>query len=596
MSIAASAVVLIAGAAIGLKLWYGPSAESRKSEPTMRQITSNTLEASPVAAAISPDGKYVAYVDLLGTHLRDIDTGATHSIVPHDTLDVLGLGWFPDGNRLRLTAQTPGGKGFATWVVPILGGAPRKLRDDAGGAQVSPDGSQILFHNLLVDPYGSSLKGIWVMGPNGENARQLLPDTDGVNDIQYVAWSPNGKKVLLLRGNRLDPVAKPTLAIYDLATSQPIALFSIPKLLPIDGGSCLWLPDHRIIVTLREPAPNDSSVNLWEIRLDPRTNATSGEPKRLTSWVDSSVAICNATRDGKRLAFLKMRTQLAVYAADLEDGGRRLRNVRRVTFDSRDQEPSAWTRDSRSIYFSSKRQGTLDIFKQEVEARLAEPVVSGPAAEAEARLSPDGSLLLYMVRPAGLDAAPSRLMRVPVAGGAPELILEGEHIFDYQCPTSPAASCVVVEFQDRQATYSFLDPVKGKGREILHEETAVPAWGLSPDGSRLVLIGSLPNPSIRVVNVSDGRAETLPLEGLASPAAVSWSFDGKALFFSDVDVQGKSPLWRLVRAELTGQVHVLHRAEVPFILFYNLLPSPDGRYLAFLHVFYETNAWIVEDF
>ncbi len=49
-------------------------------EPTLQQITANPSDDPAVVAAISPDGKYLAYTDLGGLHLRLVETGETHSL------------------------------------------------------------------------------------------------------------------------------------------------------------------------------------------------------------------------------------------------------------------------------------------------------------------------------------------------------------------------------------------------------------------------------------------------------------------------------------------------------------------------------------
>jgi serine/threonine-protein kinase len=52
----------------------------RLAEATERQITTNSLDAPIVFAAISPDGKYVAYSDAAAIYLRLIDTGETRML------------------------------------------------------------------------------------------------------------------------------------------------------------------------------------------------------------------------------------------------------------------------------------------------------------------------------------------------------------------------------------------------------------------------------------------------------------------------------------------------------------------------------------
>src|SRR5207249_11353239 len=100
-------------------------------------------------------------------------------------------------------------------------------------------------------------------------------------------------------------------------------------------------------------------------------------------------------RDGMRLVFLKQRRQDDVYVGLLEANGSRLEQARRLTLDDRLDYPSGWTRDSKSVFFQSNRQGTFDIFKQGIEDRTASVVIDGPGDQYDPVLSPDGSMLLY---------------------------------------------------------------------------------------------------------------------------------------------------------------------------------------------------------
>jgi DNA-binding winged helix-turn-helix (wHTH) protein len=59
--------------------WYGGRDPGRQIE-SRRQITANSVDDPVFRATVSPDGKYLAYTDSGGIHLRQIDTGETHSL------------------------------------------------------------------------------------------------------------------------------------------------------------------------------------------------------------------------------------------------------------------------------------------------------------------------------------------------------------------------------------------------------------------------------------------------------------------------------------------------------------------------------------
>jgi eukaryotic-like serine/threonine-protein kinase len=77
--VAAAAVLIVAAFAV---LWLRSTrpAPAGGAHLQQRTLTSNSPENPVYAAAISPDGKYVAYADVTGVFLRLLETGETHTI------------------------------------------------------------------------------------------------------------------------------------------------------------------------------------------------------------------------------------------------------------------------------------------------------------------------------------------------------------------------------------------------------------------------------------------------------------------------------------------------------------------------------------
>jgi eukaryotic-like serine/threonine-protein kinase len=78
----ATGLVAVAGAAGWLALGNRSGREQRSAavEIRERQVTSNPIDAPVFFAAISADGRYVAYSDIRGLHVRFIETGETRTI------------------------------------------------------------------------------------------------------------------------------------------------------------------------------------------------------------------------------------------------------------------------------------------------------------------------------------------------------------------------------------------------------------------------------------------------------------------------------------------------------------------------------------
>ena len=191
-------------------------------------------------------------------------------------------------------------------------------------------------------------------------------------------------------------------------------------------------------------------------------------------------------------------------------------------------------------------------------------------------------------------------MRVPVDGGTPELVVETKSSANLACPTTPAASCVLSESENRKPTFYLLDVFKGKGREIARFSRRVPSWTLAPDGTQIAFIGGAPESGdddmkLRAMRVSDGAMRELDVPGVALPQDLAWSPDGRSLFLIELVAKGGSPGWRVLHADLAGHVKVLRYSKLMWQWLSDPLPSPDGRYLSFGVLEFQSNAWSLEN-
>jgi Tol biopolymer transport system component len=93
----------------------------------------------------------------------------------------------------------------------------------------------------------------------------------------------------------------------------------------------------------------------------------------------------------------------------------------RLTLDERRDLPFAWTPDSKSVIFSSDRDGVYHIFKQRIDQTVPELLVGGKEEAMGPRLAPDNATVLYVTWPRlGDPAIHGRIMRVPLSGGPPQ--------------------------------------------------------------------------------------------------------------------------------------------------------------------------------
>jgi serine/threonine protein kinase len=562
-----------------------------RSDFSERQLTFNTPEnVVRGVSEISPDGKQLAYLDTKGPKLRVIDTGEIRDIpLPPELQDRFSkVTWFPDGKKVLLTSilKTEGSPILAT---SIFGGTPRTLRKEGWLAAASPQGSAVAF-------IGGQSNEIWVMGPNGENARKIC--TSGSQPYTALAWSPTGQRLAFIKpgsdgGGSLETVA--------LEGGLPRVVVSDPALESAFVNAPLgWSRDGRIIFAFAEQG--SSGTNLWSIVTDARTGRPSGRPTKITNWGGIFAVSPSMSMDGSRLAVGKIRFQLDVYVADLSEKGTRLEDPRRLTVSDSIDSPDAWTRDGNAVLFDSNRTGNIQLFRQQLGQDTARRMIGGSDDETDAALSPDGAWVLYWATKAGKSPpATKRLMRLPTSGGPPELVLEiandPDSLFD--CSSAPGGLCIFSRREEGRSVFYALDPQHGVGKELARVDRAIQEmpganskahdFATSPEGGRIAILTlDQSDHRIDILDLRNGGERSLPLPKTRMVGSLAWASDGSALFASLGGV--------IIRVELDGRTHVILDSRKK--QWYGFIhPSPDGRYLAFgSEPSQAANIWLLENF
>lgn len=93
------ASLAMVGAVLGLRFAERGPAFVEPRRIISRPLTSNPQELRLTAAAVSPDGVYLAFTDVSGLYLRRVETSETHPLPLPDAGRVVRLSWFPDGTR-----------------------------------------------------------------------------------------------------------------------------------------------------------------------------------------------------------------------------------------------------------------------------------------------------------------------------------------------------------------------------------------------------------------------------------------------------------------------------------------------------------------
>jgi len=612
-----AAMISIAGAAWWFTERRGASLHGL-TELKQVQLTANSSENAVTSGAISPDGKYLAYTDTLGIHIKLMETGETRDIAPPESLRGMQVSWSivdnwaRDGSRVIANAEVAG-MAPSIWSVPVMVGAPRKLRENATAGSVSQDGLLVAFTSKL-SGIGDD-RELWSMSVDGERA-QKISEVDENSSFTGAEWSPHARRIAYVWTHQYGKK-------IDLALESRDLLGGAASVIPTWVWDFSWARDGRLIYSLDEAGPIGESCNFWGVRVDEKTGQPLEQPQRLTHWAGFCMDSTSMSGDGKRLAFRKWAYYGNIYTADLDGSGEHISAVRRLTLNEGRNYPSAWTADSSAVIFGAYRDGQWGIFKQRVGTDDAEPIATVADAKnlspyglddiwsASARLSPDGAWVLYFVAPKVKDAAdpylaPARLMRVPVAGGNREQVLTARTLHRPACARAPVNLCVISEKSAdmREMIFTAFDPVGGRGKELARfaadPEARFPNdyfWDLSPDGGTIAILQS-GYPSIHFISLNGGGTRTIEVKGWEKLWSVNWAVDGRAVYVGAASKRGPS----LLRVDLRGAARVIWEQRGTsgiMVATYSspwAVASPDGKHLAIYEWSLSGNMWMMENF
>ena len=569
------AIAFLSVVAIAVLVWVLWRHPSRTTEVVERKLTANSLENGVKSAAVSPDGKLLAYSDNTGLYLKEIRTGETHRVPLPQNFSADVSDWFPDGSHLLVSQQEQPDK-LNLWSVSVFGGTPRQLTNNGAGGSVSPDGAHIAFQS---HGYGQEE---WVMRSDGTEPVKVASDKSSW--VGQPTWSPDGNRVAYIRDSEMYNARVTAVEVNEWRNGRAQTFFSDNRL----GPSLHWLPDGRLVYVMGDEIDHHGA-SIWTVPFPP--SGKPGEPpKRATRGV-GWIWQLSASHDGKVLTFLRENSVSSAYLAALAPDGTQLLAHRRLTLDENENDPFAWTPDGKAVLFSSDRNGTSAIFKQPTDQPLAESLTTSAEQLKQPRVTPDGSEILYISTPksASLET-PSSLFAIPIGGGAPRLVLKDVGIWNVQCANAPLNFCLYsVAKGDDMETFRF-DVKNGKSSYPSQVDPGC-NWSLSPDGSQRAIVCPSLKETIRLRSTLTGKTRDVRVTGHHEMGSIVWSADGKSLLVAGKTPEGGSALLRIT---LDGKASVLLRSTTTEIL--GAIPSPDGRSLAIAEKSVYNNVWMIENF
>jgi Tol biopolymer transport system component len=281
--------------------WKNPLAGARFTRLT-------DWEGSEVDAAISSDGKFVAFLsDRVGPFDAWVmQVGSDEAInLSRGLLNELNapyirnLGFASDDSHvwIRTTPYRGQRTGGVAWLVPTLGGNPRPFLPKAISIAWSADRARLVYHTA------GPGEPVFVADRNGANANQIFIDKPGIHN-HYPVWSPDGRFIYFIRG---------TTALYDMD------IWRIPS-----GGGMVerltnyhsrvayptFLDERTLLYTA--PRPDRSGSGLYAMDVDRRI------PHAVSFGLEEYLSVA-ASADGRRLVATVANPTSHLWSAPITD-------------------------------------------------------------------------------------------------------------------------------------------------------------------------------------------------------------------------------------------------------------------------------------
>lgn len=563
-------------------------------EPRPRQLTTNSAERPVKAAAISPDGSYVAYVEKTGEGektncklWRRSDGGADALTALRDS-EIFRLSWL-DADTLLVSGKVGLEETAGIWLVPILGGpaGPSKVltNQDEVGEAAALDRSHIAF-------VGGGRNELWLTAAGGQPPRLMLRGERG-DEFGGLAWLAGGRRLLFDRLHLAGNIYRVTVETLDVESGQTsVVIANNPRL----RAGCASTNGRLYFAVEYEP-PDQNDTSIWEMKIDPRSGAVTRAANLLVKSTGATVHGLSTDASGERLVLLKGPYQADVWVGDFDRATGALSASRRLTHDDSNDLPTAWTPDGRAVLFHSNRGGKYAIYKQEPGGAEAERIIYGDEDYRGARVGPGGQLF-YLARRGDWQQNKTDSVRLKVSapdGGGPRVVCEMRALLSVRCPLAGGKPCVM----GQRDILSLSDELIFRGltgdgpgaelRRVKDLPLGREYWDVSPDGSTLaVVIDGAPDATIRVLGL-DGMEKDVTVKGRGGFQSLDWAPDGRGWYVSSRSVRSSDLLY----VDVDGNDRVLWRSVDGFETWG--VPSPDGSHLAILEWTMSGNVWLIDE-
>jgi len=526
-------LVTVSALAYGLYRIFAP----RESAPHFQKVkfTRLTSLGNAKSAAISPDGRFIAYVQYengrYSLWTKAVTTGSAVQIVPPTEVeDIHHTAFSPDGDYVYYLL-TEINREDVLYQIPVLGGTPKKVAKDVlSPITFSPDGQQFAFTRKVETDYR-----VIVMKADSSAERILKPKMLNF----FPSWSPDGKTIAT---GLFKDVQQMTVVGVDVQTEtlKPLTRQTWARV-----GRIAWLKDLSGLLLAARERPEEN-VQLWKLSLP------SGEASRITNdlndyGIDEELRLGYArnffpnlsiTADSRALVTTQSELSSSIWVVPVNKN----QPARQLTFRGQTRDGYfglVGTADGRIVY-ASTAGSNYTLWVMDGDGSRARQLTDARASDRFPAISPDGRYIIFSSNRAGQN----NLWRIEMDGSNPKQLTKGK--YDTDPSFSPDGRWLFYAGASPSTGLFALWKVSIEGGDPV-QITEAGRWpAVSPDG-QWIAYNYYDRQSLRTraaIMPIAGGAPVKVLEYTSTRPRVRWSPDGQSLIYTGTD-QGGTNLWRL---------------------------------------------------
>ncbi len=298
-------LVLVAAAAYGIYALLSGKSATPFENFTMTQVTDN---GKTIAAAISPDGKYLLSVlednGKESLWLRNVPTNSDTQVIPPADEFYQSLIFSPDGNSIYFRkAMDRLHTGFNLYRAPVLGGTPQVVvRNIDTDVTFSPDAKRIAYMRGNSPEAGKDQ----FLTANADGTDETVVTVESMIDpaaVPPISWSPDGKQVAAPLANASDAFTQIQLRDPTSGKRQTFSGFGQVIL-----NGFLWTPDGRgFLAAYQKKITPDVRNQIGFI------SYPSGKLRPVTKDTNNYQTL-SLSSDGKTLAAIQQKSTRTMYS------------------------------------------------------------------------------------------------------------------------------------------------------------------------------------------------------------------------------------------------------------------------------------------